>query len=504
MKVRLGMIVAALLAVPAFAADRPLPLPDAPVRLVIPDAVAFDAALRGRWRLGLEGKAEVGDPVVAAWRRTQVGSKLEDQWSRLSKDLPWTWAEIRKLQPRRVGLALLDAGHLEAVLVIETPLATLPLTSPLGEEREHRGVPYRLVAPGTADGASDERRMGLAWARHADWLLLATSERALRQSLEAALAGAGFDATRPGLVSVELDVDALRRDLYFRREFLFGADAEMGRVRVALRKDGSGLIEVREGRREESAAAHWFAGGESLGLGWEPDASGLAAVLRAALLEPVPEPEARPVPALRPLPKAGPDTENRYLVDLRQPLPDSGPENEEGELQDWRELLARHEPPGWGWAVRRDGGRLVVFEWPEARDADLVELARRTLQRRAARAVVTPVGDAQELRVGPDLAAVAVRRTGRFLWLGPDAAALSGSTEPVAAPGVIRWGRLDLAALRAEGQGWVRLEGPASPEEVRPFSDRVLGLLGWVPDVTAISVERRRTSDGFEERVAFE
>jgi hypothetical protein len=39
---------------------------------------------------------------------------------------------------------------------------------------------------------------------------------------------------------------------------------------------------------------------------------------------------------------------------------------------------------------------------------------------------------------------------------------------------------------------------------VRPLSDQVLGLLGWMPSVRAIAVERRRTADGWEERVVFE
>ncbi len=90
------------------------------------------------------------------------------------------------------------------------------------------------------------------------------------------------------------------------------------------------------------------------------------------------------------------------------------------------------------------------------------------------------------------------------MWIGPDAAALPHASEPSAAPDVIRWARLDLGALRTEAARWPRIEGPASPEEVRPFSDRILGLLGWVPNLAAISVERRRTPGGFEERVVFE
>jgi len=495
---------AALLATgPVAAADRPLPLPPAPVRLVIPDAGAFDRALTGRWRLALEGAARPDDPVLVAWRRSQVGAKLEDQWGRLSADLPWTWTEIRRLQPRRVGMALLDVGQLEAVLAIETPLAALPITPPLGEEKHHAGASYRLIASGAGDGVSDERRLGLAWARVEDVLLLATSERALRLALDAALAQAGFHAPLPGLASVELDLDALRKDLYFRREFLFGSGRETGALRAALRLEGDALVEVREGRSDERATAVQF-DALGLGAGWEPEASGLLGAIRGALLEPRPAPPYRPVPALVPLPAAGRDTEDRYLVDLRRPLPGEGPENEEGELGAWRELLAQQPPDGWGFVVARDGRLRVVFEWPAARDAELLALMRRSVERRAGRVTVVATGATSELRVGPDLPAAALRRTGRFVWLGSDARALAAAAEPSRAADVVRWARLDLVALRAEAARWNRLEGPASPEAVRPFSDRVLGLLGWIPDVKAISVERRLEGSGFRERLAFE
>ena len=41
------------------------------------------------------------------------------------------------------------------------------------------------------------------------------------------------------------------------------------------------------------------------------------------------------------------------------------------------------------------------------------------------------------------------------------------------------------------------------PETVRPLSDRVLGLLGWMPEVRSIAVERRRAGGAWEERVTF-
>ena len=95
----------------AYATDQRLPLPDAPVRLVIPDAVAFDAALGGSFRGAATGEVEAADPLVSAWRQSPVGTKLEAEWSKLSSDLPWTWAQIRRLQPRSVGAALVSAAR---------------------------------------------------------------------------------------------------------------------------------------------------------------------------------------------------------------------------------------------------------------------------------------------------------------------------------------------------------------------------------------------------------
>jgi hypothetical protein len=48
------------------------------------------------------------------------------------------------------------------------------------------------------------------------------------------------------------------------------------------------------------------------------------------------------------------------------------------------------------------------------------------------------------------------------------------------------------------------VEGPAQPEQVRPLSDRILGMLGWMPATRAVRVERRRDKDGWIETVAFE
>jgi len=231
-------VVGALLTSGAAMATEPtgLPLPPAPVQLVIPDAAAFDSALAGRWRLALTGAPEAGDPLLAAWRQSPLGTKLEDQWRRLAGELPWSWSEIRRMQPRAVGVALLNVGALEAVLAIETPLATLPIHPPAGHERVHEGVAYRSVAGGAADGVTGERRAGLAWTRLGRHLVLATSERALCLAIDESLAGRSVAAALPGLASLALDVASLRRDLYFRREFLFLDDSGDEQILAALDK----------------------------------------------------------------------------------------------------------------------------------------------------------------------------------------------------------------------------------------------------------------------------
>ena len=483
----------------------PLPLPDAPVRVVIPDTAAFDAALGGSFRQALTGKTEEGDPVVTGWRRTRVGTKLEDQWSRLSKDLPWTWDSLRRLRPRSLGIALLQVGHLEAVVVLDTPLAVLPIMPPAGKSMTHGGVAYNLVARGAADSSEDpDRRMGLAWARSGDRLFLATSERALLLALDEHLAGRGFAPPLPGLVSLELDVDALRQDRYFRREFLFGQGPEKGRVRAALRLEDGRLVEVREGAGHGGPSGQIFEAKGAVAAAWEPDSDGLGDALRAALLEPIPAPAERPVPVLAPLPAANTKQEDRYLVSLDKPRPRGGePTFEEGELALWHALWQKQPVTGWGHAVSADGVRRLVFPWPEAMQPDLVRLCRATVERRAGRAAVVDVGDAKEIRVGPELPAIALRRTGDFVWIGPSARDLAGVSAPRSSGDVVRWARLDLDAARREATRWERAEGPAAPEQTRPFSDRVLGLLGWIPETRTLSVERRTKGDGWTERVVF-
>jgi hypothetical protein len=231
---------------------------------------------------------------------------------------------------------------------------------------------------------------------------------------------------------------------------------------------------------------------------------GLGAALRAAILEPIPSPSERPVPVVAPLPQADTKAEDRYLVSLDKPRPVAGePAFEEGELAAWRALWQKQPVDGWGWALSGDGVRRLVFPWPEARQAELLDLCRATVERRAGRVTVADVGGAREIRVGPELPVVALRRTGAFVWVAPSARDLGDVGEPRPAGDVVRWARLDLDAARGEAARWARAEGPGAPEETRPFSDRILGLLGWLPETRAISVERRRTVDGWTERVVF-
>jgi hypothetical protein len=491
----------------ARAAEPALPLPDAPVRLVIPDAAAFDAALSGAFRRAATGDVEANDPLVTAWRQSPVGSKLEAEWSKLSADLPWTWAEIRRLQPRAVGVSLLSAGALEAVVAIDSPLATLAISPPAGKTKSHQGVAYTLVATGAGDaaGGHEERRLGLAWARRGGVLLVATSERALLLALDEAAAGRGTGAFLPGLASLDLDLDRLREDRYFVREFAPGLPSDRGRVHAALRLESGRIVEVREGRAAgAAAAAPVFAHAGAAVAGWEPEGAGLFRALRAGLLEPQAALLERPVPALAPLPATATDAADRYLVRLDQPRSEDGAVWEKGDLAAWDAILAGRPASGWGFWADASGARAVVFAWPEARQRELEGACRGTLTRRAGAVTTATLGDVVEMRVGPGLPALALRRTGAFVWIGTSAAAVAAREAPHTAEGVVRWALVDLAAARAQAAAWARAEGPAAPERVRPFSDRVLGLLGWIPSVQAISVERRQTGEQWTERVVFD
>lgn len=483
-----------------------LPLPDAPVLLLVDDVPALERALGGGFRKAVTGKLPADDRVAAAWRRTRVGGKLEEQWALFAGDLALDWGSIAALKPTALGLSLLSAGNLEAVLAIATPLAEVPWNLPAGTRKDHRGVPYRVVSPGAGDDATAERRMGLAWARTGGVLVLATSERALLLALDRSLAPAPAEPGPAGFATVRLDLDALRKDLYFRREFLFAEGTKgpaRGVVRSALRLEGPDLFEVREGTSQEAGgAASWTTEGRPLrAAGWEPDVSRLLPALRGALLEPVPSPPERPGTARRDLPPVGGPGEDRYAVDFTRPGAAPGELPSEAELPRWRQLLSEASLSGFGWEISSSGSPRLVLRLPRALDERFAALVLETVTRRAGGA--TRGGDGA-VTVGPSLPAVALRRTGDWLWVGTTAEELSGLPEPAPSAALARWGRLSLTGLETERRLWAEAEGTFSPDVSRPFSDRLLGLLGWAPGVAAFSSERRVDGERFTERVRFE
>jgi hypothetical protein len=157
----------------------------------------------------------------------------------------------------------------------------------------------------------------------------------------------------------------------------------------------------------------------------------------------------------------------------------------------------------WGFRVTREGTRTLALPWPEGRDAEFLERCRATLERRAGRATVVAQGASKEIQVGPGLPALALRRAGPVLWVGPSAASLADAPVPKVDASLVRWARLDLDAVRGEAPRWAKAEGPAQPERVRPLSDQVLGLLGWMPATRSITVERRKDGGAWEEKVVF-
>jgi hypothetical protein len=195
--------------------------------------------------------------------------------------------------------------------------------------------------------------------------------------------------------------------------------------------------------------------------------------------------------------------EDRYLVDLEKPARGPAPRWEEGDLAAWRSLLAKRAEGGWGFSLLPGGERAVVFAWPAPRQAELESVCRKTLERHGGPTSVSTVDEVREIRFGPGLAALALRRRGDFVWVGSSARALSAAGAPRPAAPAVRWARIDLRAVRAERDRWARAEGPAAPERIRPFSDRVLGLLGWMPRTSSLAVERRRTETGWSERIVF-
>jgi hypothetical protein len=237
---------------------------------------------------------------------------------------------------------------------------------------------------------------------------------------------------------------------------------------------------------------------------WDSEGEALWPALRAGLLEPWPNLLGKPVPPLRPLPTArATEAEDRYLVNLG--TPPAGPKApwQEGELELWRKLAVRQPVAGWGYRLGADGTRLLVFAWPESLMLDLERACRATLERRGGALDLQSVGDAREFRMGAGLPALALKRVGDHVWFGPSAAALADVPAAHPEADLVRWARLDLERVRSEGARWGRAEGPATPETVRPFSDRILGLLGWMPATTSLSAEQRRSAGGWTERIEF-
>ncbi len=503
MKKALALFALLLAASPAAGqAKAALPLPEGPVVLLISDVPAFDHALSGGFRKGLSGALPASDPVAAGWRQTRVGGKLESQWALFTKDLPLDWGSLMKLQPSEIGVTLLSVGDLETVLAVRTASAAAVLKLPGGTAKDRRGMAYRVVARGAGDLRAASRRMGLAWAESNGVLLIATSEKALQLALDCSLAGEGVRGFLPGLVSLKLDVAALRKDLYFRREFLFAegvSGSETGTILAALRAEGEALVEVREGTDASRAAAPaWKIDGRDLAAaGWETDGSRLFGALRRGLLESVPEPKALPVASLKPLPDANSTAADPYLVDLTRAAPDEKAGGEPGELPEWAAHLKESPVDGWGWEIGKSGARRLVVKRPVEGDARLVALALAMAARRAGVAR----RERSELRVGPDLPAFAWERRGAWLWIAASREDLAGIVEPSADGSLVRWSWLDLSAVAREGKDWARAEGVFSPERARPFSDRVLGLLGWAPGIATISVERCASPAGWTERV---
>lgn len=497
----------------AAAAEAPvsgLPLPAAMIRLAIPDVAAFDAALGGGFRQALHGTLPEEDGVARGFNQSQVGAKLNDQWSRFKGDNAPSFQTIKDLQATSAALAVLNIGQMEMVLVLETPLATLPAVFEAGASRIDHGRTYHLVRTGAADeGADGETRMGLAWARDEGRLVIATSERAMKLALAASASGTRFAPKLDGLASLELDMDALRKDLYFKRDFLFGAlpgaVEAPGAIQAALRLEAGRLVEVREGGVVAGASARGvvFDAPDAIASGWIGDGSQFLLELRRGLLEPVPVPPARPQSAIAPLPSAkAASADDRYMTSIEVPAAAAG-STETAELDAWVALLQAQPVRGFGYVVTKSRARLFAFPWPKERDTELATLLEATLSRRGARLAPASAGDVRQFQMGPGLPVLAFRRAGDFVWLAPTASDLRTVPALAWSDEVVRFAKLDLNAAREEGPRWARIEGPVSPDTARPFADRVLGLLGWMPGVRALAVERRVSGSGFRERVVF-
>ncbi|MEO8359039.1 MAG: hypothetical protein ABI672_03330 [Vicinamibacteria bacterium] len=499
-----------------------LPLPDAMVRLSIKDVRAFNAALGGGFKKALYNTLPENDGVAAGFGQSQVGAKLTDQWARFRGDTELSFQTIVDLQTTSMGLAILNVGHLEMALVLQTPLAALPAIFEEGTSRIDHGRTYHLVRTGAGDeGSGGETRMGLVWSRDAGFLIITTSERAMKLTLAAMETGERFAPKLDGLASLELDTDALKSDLYFKREFLFGslsnADESKGRISAAVRLDAGRLIEVREGALAKTAqrGATFDAPG-AIASGWIGDASQLLAELRRGLLEPSPQPSLMPQLSVAALPSSRASTaDDRYVTNIEVAAPVNGVTlTESAELDAWTTLLSAQPVAGFGYATLKSRARLLAIPWPKERDAEMTALIDATLTRRGARLApssatsaspASPASstDAKQYFLGPNLPVLAFKRSGDFIWMAPTAADLAKAPTITWSNELVRFSKLNLTEVREEGKRWARIEGPRSPEHARPLSDRVLGLLGWMPTVRTLEVERRVTGAAFKERIVF-
>lgn len=492
--------------------ERGLPLPASMIRLSIPDVPAFDAALGGGFRKALHGSLPENDGVARGFNQSQVGAKLQDQWSRFRGEMALSFQTILDLQASSAALAVLNIGQMEMVLVVETPLAALPEIFEAGTSRTDHGKTYHLVRTGAADeGADGETRMGLAWARDSGILIITTSERSMKLALGALVAGERFTPKLEGVASLELDLEALRGDLYFKRDFLFGslpeAGESRGRLSAALRLESGRLVEVREGEAAvASKRGAIFDAKDAVASGWIGDASRLLLELRRGVSEPWPVPGDRPQVAIAPLPASrAAIAEDRYATNVEVPaVSGGGVVTEAAELEAWAALLTAQPVEGFGYVVTRSKARLLALPWPKEKDAELGVLLEATLSRRGARlSPSSSAGETRQYLMGPGLPVLASRRMGDFIWLGPSAAELRSAPAVSWSHEVVRFAKLNLAAAREEGKRWARIEGPRSSDNVRPLSDRVLGLLGWIPSVRTLEVERRVTGSSFKERIVF-
>ena len=488
-----------------------LPLPAAMIRLAIPDVRAFDAALGGGFKKALYDTLPEDDGVARGFGQSQVGAKLKDQWARFRGDTALSFQTLIELRASQAALAVLNIGHMEMVLVLETPLAALPDIFEAGTSRIDSGRTYHLVRTGAADeGASGETRMGLAWSRDGGLLVIATSEHAMKLALAAVASGQRFAPKLAGLASLELDMAILQKDLYFKRDFLFGSLPEgasvTGKIQAALRLESGRLVEVREGGVTSSGQrGAVFEAPDAVASGWIGDASQLLTEMRRGVLEPVPAPATKPQTGVAPLPSLKAASEDdRYATNIEVPAAALGAPTEAAELDAWTALLGAAPIEGFGYIVTKTKARLLAIPWPREKDAEFLSLLDATLSRRGARLVSSPApSEGKVYQMGPNLPVLAFKRSGDFVWIGPGPADLRTAPVPAWSSEVVRFSRVNLTAVRDEARRWGRVEGPRSSDNVRPLSDRVLGLLGWMPGVRTLEVERRVTGAGFRERVVF-